>query len=153
MERSKYLDNIDYVEKVKNWESTYGNDIQERTTKTAISVKEYRTNANLPLINNDQVFHNKIIHNIGKQVMQMRISEKKQKELDAIENKIKSVKVGKLLRKKIAVDDLDDGGLSVSLDQDWDTSSWSMFITIISLFIKLLTNISNRLILSQKVQK
>jgi hypothetical protein len=137
MERSKYLDNIDNVEKVKKWENTYGKDTQERTTKTAVGVKEYRTNANLPLTNNDQVFHNKIIHNIGKQVMQMRISEKKQNEIDALENKKKSVKVGKLLRKKIEVDDLDDGGLSVSLDQDWDTSSWSKCIIkfILSNFI------------------
>jgi putative endonuclease len=37
----------------------------------------------------------------------------------------KQTKVGQLLRRRVKVTDFADGGVSISIEQDWDTSSWN----------------------------
>ena len=68
--------------------------------------------------------HNLYIHKLGMQLLQMRLKESKDIKNEKQVLSQNTTRLARLLRKKINVHELDDGGLSVSLDQDWDTTSW-----------------------------
>lgn len=68
---------------------------------------------------------NAYIHQFGKELLEMKLRENREMKSDKINLKDARTKNARLLRKKIKVVEMDDGGLSVSLDQDWDTSNWT----------------------------
>lgn len=76
-------------------------------------------------ITKSQHEHNLYIHKLGMQLLQMKLRDTEDTKADKEALKKRHSRVARLLRKKIKVLDLEDGGLSVSLDQDWDTTSWT----------------------------
>ncbi len=58
-------------------------------------------------------------------MLKAQLSDEKERQLaqEAVEKKKR--KVATILRKKVKVTDFEDGGLSVAIDQEWDTSTWS----------------------------
>ncbi len=103
-----------------------GKDVFERTRNLGLENENYRDTVHLPPINDlVQLKHNVYIHQIGAEVLQTQIDDKVEAELARLALQKKLTKVGKLLRKKIKVSDIEDGGVSISIDQEWDTSTWS----------------------------
>lgn len=62
---------------------------------------------------------------IGRDMLKLRLDEKAEMEKEHLEIVKQSARAGKLLRRKIKVTDMVDGGASVTMDQEWDTSGWS----------------------------
>lgn len=58
-------------------------------------------------------------------MLKTKLSDEKERQLaqEAVEKKKR--KVASILRKKVKVTDFEDGGLSIAIDQEWDTSTWS----------------------------
>lgn len=69
--------------------------------------------------------HTSHMREIGRDMMKLRKDEVAELEREQAEVKAQQASVGKLLRRKIRVTDMVDGGASISMDQEWDTSSWS----------------------------
>mmetsp|Transcript_21334 Transcript_21334/g.29551 ORF Transcript_21334/g.29551 Transcript_21334/m.29551 type:complete len:1492 (-) Transcript_21334:71-4546(-) len=108
------------------WEITLGKDTVSRTKNLGNDMGEFRHLAHLPKVGEDaQEKFNRFIHGLGADVLKSQLSEDKERQLAEEAILKKRNKVAKLLRKKVRVDDFEDGGLSISIDQEWDTSTWS----------------------------
>lgn len=88
----------------------------DRTVKIANVIKDYQTTAKIIPNIEGQQRHNKYIHEIGADALKMQHPKPKPAA--------KSNKSNKLFRKAIKVAEMDDGGMSISLDLEWDTSTW-----------------------------
>ena len=110
----------------RNWEKVLGPNTEKRTVKLGQENTLYRERAHLPAVNIErQTKFNVYIHDIGAELLKSNLTEEKENSLVRESLIKKQGKVAKLLRKKIKVTDFEDGGLSVSIDQEWDTSTWS----------------------------
>lgn len=110
----------------KPWERILGDDTIKRVEFTAQSATEYRRNAHLPAVDSEiQALHNQYIHELGADFLRAKLAYNKEKELEKEKLIRKQAKVGKVLRRKIKVSDLEDGGVAITIDQEWDTSTWS----------------------------
>lgn len=67
---------------------------------------------------------NRFIHGLGADVLKTQLSDEKEREIAAEALLRKKNKIASILRKKVKVTDFEDGGLSVAIDQEWDTSTW-----------------------------
>lgn len=92
----------------------------ERVSTVAKEAREYRTYTKLPLDPIAQGEHNKYIHTVGADVLKLQHVAKK--DVDAA--KRRKLAAGKIMRKAVKVSDMDDGGVSITLDLEWDTSTW-----------------------------
>jgi hypothetical protein len=72
-----------------------------------------------------QACFNHYIHDIGGTLLATKVDE----DTEEVEKRArlirKQTRLAKLLKKKVKVTDFEDGGLSVAIDREWDTSSWS----------------------------
>jgi hypothetical protein len=108
------------------WMNIEKDEVTSRTQILGHGSHEYRKSVNLPSVNRDiQNKHNIFIHELGADVLKARLDEAKQVEMEKAALEKKRTKVAKLLRRKIRVTDLEDGGVSITMDQEWDTSTWS----------------------------
>lgn len=108
------------------WRDIHGDEVAERTQFLGHDSSQYRINVNLPPVHRDlQNKHNVFIHELGADVLRAKLDEEKQMEMEREALLKKQTKVTKLLRRKIKVTDLEDGGVSISMDQEWDTSTWN----------------------------
>lgn len=111
---------------INDWELKLGDNVSTRTTSLGHESNHYRKCVNLPPVNKDvQDRHNHYIHELGKESLRTQFDEEKIIELEKAALLKKTTKVAKILKRKIKVTDLEDGGISVSIDQEWDTSTWS----------------------------
>lgn len=69
--------------------------------------------------------HTEHLREIGRDMLKLRVDEKADMEKEQAEIREQQAAVGKLLRRRIKVSDMQDGGASISMDQEWDTSGWS----------------------------
>lgn len=111
---------------LKKWESVNEDDVTNRTQFLGHDSHQYRKAVNLPPVYKEiQNKHNIFIHQLGADVLKARLDEGKQLQMEREALQKKQQKVTKLLRRKIRVVDLEDGGVSISIDQEWDTSTWN----------------------------
>lgn len=111
---------------LKKWDSINDDDVTNRTQFLGHDSHQYRKNVNFPPVHKEiQNKHNIFIHQLGADVLKARLDEEKQLQIEREALQKKQQKVTKLLRRKIRVTDLEDGGVSISMDQEWDTSTWS----------------------------
>eukprot|EP01042_Synura_sphagnicola_P013356 gene13356-16953_t len=109
------------------WEKHIGGDAAERTTKVGFDSIHYREMVHLPPTSDHRrISHETYIHTLGADVLRATFSE----EYEAREKQKKfmlqrQVTAIKKIRKRVKVDDFEDGGLSVAIEQDWDTSGWN----------------------------
>ena len=80
---------------------------------------------------NDKKFH-EYIHRTGGQVMQTQYVEpvkntnnNVEENKDAIDIKLRNKRAGKILRRKIKVEDVEDGLVEILMDKEWDTTGWN----------------------------
>ncbi|RYH22298.1 hypothetical protein EON65_19420 [archaeon] len=91
-----------------------------------VDARNYRDLVGLPQVAKEaQARHNHFVHRIGADVLQTLLSDAKLQEIEREKALKKQSKVGQLLRRKIKVTDFADGGISIAIEQDWDTSSWN----------------------------
>jgi hypothetical protein len=108
------------------WEQKFGKSIDERVQWLGHDTVLYREDVHFPPIQKEKMqVHNYFIHKLGADVLQtMRVDEDNYERERGAMMKRQQV-VSKIIRKKVKVADLDDGGISISIEQDWDTSSWN----------------------------
>ena len=108
------------------WERFLGRDAGERTHRLGHESHAYRQSVNLPQANRfQQEQFNKFIHELGADSLRTQMDIQKEIEQEQERLAKKKQRVAKILRRKIKVTDLDDGGVTVSIDQEWDTSTWN----------------------------
>ncbi len=108
------------------WEQKFGKTIDQRVQWLGQDTAIYREDVRFPPIQKEKMHvHNFLIHKLGADVLQtMHVDEENfQREQAALIRRQQAV--AKIIRKKVKVADLDDGGISISIEQDWDTSSWN----------------------------
>ena len=107
------------------WLKTLGNTAWERTERLGGEVLQFRKSVGLPPPNADkQASFNAYIHDIGGSLLATKVDDDAE-EANKRERLIrKQTRLAKLLKKKVKVTDFEDGGLSVAIDREWDTSSW-----------------------------
>lgn len=106
------------------WEiAMQGDSLVKRTSNIARDVQYYRDTINLKINEETQSQHNKYIHQTGAEMLKIQTSEvqKTPQEL-ALEKKLRGKP--KLQRRDIKVAEMDDGGHSITIDLEWDTSTW-----------------------------
>ena len=124
MEDGKKLSKMDLPQ--ARWTDISGDETTQRTQYLGHDSHEYRKAVHIPPVNRDvQNRHNIFIHELGADVLKARLDEEKQMEMEREALRKKQTKVTKLLRRKIKVTDLEDGGVSITMDQEWDTSTWN----------------------------
>ena len=116
----------DEAAKERPGEQVYGKDTLERVAAIGASARFFRdlggyTNPNPE----QQEFFNRVLHQLGKNLMEQRISETRELEEQQLELKRKKLKFGRIMRKNVEVFEDEDGGVSIALDRNWDTSNWS----------------------------
>jgi hypothetical protein len=110
----------------EKWLQTLGNTTGDRIARLGGDVIEYRQLLGLPSVNPEtQAIHNAYIHDIGGTLLRSKVDEDAEEVAAAERLRKKQTKLALILKKKIKVTDFEDGGLSVSIDQEWDTSTWS----------------------------
>lgn len=115
----------------KPWEQLMGETVIQRTQSRAVNAREFRLSAHLPPVDSEiQSKFNEYIHKLGAQALQLQLSNEKELEIERNKHKNKSMEVGRLLRRKIKVRELEEGMLSIVMDQEWDTSGWSQDMII-----------------------
>lgn len=91
-----------------------------------VDARNYRDLVGLPQVAKEaQERHNHYVHRLGADVLQTLLSDAKLQEIEREKALKKQSKLGQLLRRKIKVTDFADGGISIAIEQDWDTSSWN----------------------------
>lgn len=91
-----------------------------------VDAHNYRELANLPsVVKEHQQRHNAYVQQLGIDVLSSMMSEAKEFEIERAKALQKQSKVGTLLRKRVKVTDFADGGIAISIEQDWDTSTWN----------------------------
>lgn len=111
----------------KVWEKAMGADPQQRTERLGRDSQHYRDLVHLPPSDNfRKTHHENFIHTLGADVLKSIFSdeyeERERQKKFMVKKEVAAVSV---IRKRIKVDDFDDGGLSVAIEQDWDTSGWN----------------------------
>lgn len=110
----------------KPWESSLGANVEQRVKLLGRDSLKYKKD--VKYASGDKVQEQRFIdymHQTGAELLQLRLSDKKQLELERSEFRSKSHQAALLIRKKVKVQELEDGMLSVVMDQEWDTSGWS----------------------------
>lgn len=108
------------------WLKSLGKDAGDRVRSLGANVRDFRDSLGLPPSTGTerQEIFNAYMHDIGATMLRSKVDED-QEDKDAVERlKRKEFKLAQILRKKVKVTDFEDGGLSISIDQEWDTSTW-----------------------------
>ncbi len=98
------------------WELDRGDNVIDRTRKVAQVVREYRDTIGLNINQETQNSHNSYIHETGASMLKIQLPEVKVKRSNS--------KIQKIMKRAVKVSEMDDGGLTIALDLEWDTSSW-----------------------------
>ena len=100
-----------------------GKTLIERTSNMAKDVRYYRDIINMAPNEETQKSHNKYIHQTGAEMLKIQTSEVQLTPQEiALQKKLRGKP--KLQRREIKVADMDDGGHSITIDLEWDTSTW-----------------------------
>jgi len=111
---------------VKQWELSLGSTVSDRTQNLGHGSLNYRKAIKIPQVDGYiQEMHNLYMHELGKESLKAQLDDDKLIELEKAALLKKTTKVAKILKRKIKVTDLEDGGVSITIDQEWDTSTWS----------------------------
>ncbi|KAJ1435089.1 hypothetical protein B484DRAFT_446296 [Ochromonadaceae sp. CCMP2298] len=113
-------------EEQAQYDKMMGGSVTDRTQFLGKESNAYRKATGMAPVTRDQMeSHNKFIHQLGADVLKSRYDEEKSRQLDLEALARKRIKVVKILRRKIRVADMEDGGVSITMDQEWDTSTWN----------------------------
>lgn len=116
------------VPSASDWEKSLGSDSASRTAKVGHDAMEFRTMVNIKGPTEYQrTMHESFIHSLGADVLRTMFSDEylaQEKQRKSLMQQ-RQVTAVKKLRRRIRVDDFEDGGLSVAIEQDWDTSGWN----------------------------
>jgi hypothetical protein len=112
---------------VKQWELSLGGlTVSDRTQNLGHDSLNYRKAVKIPKVDGYlQQMHNLYMHELGKESLKAQLDDDKLIELEKAALLKKTTKIAKILKRKIKVTDLEDGGVSITIDQEWDTSTWS----------------------------
>ena len=112
-------------EKDEEWIKALGANTGDRTNNLGADVIQFRKNVGLPQsVGEKQELFNKYMHDIGSTLLRSKVDEDAEEKEAQDRLKRKQKQLATLLKKKVKVTDFDDGGLSIAIDREWDTSTW-----------------------------
>jgi hypothetical protein len=116
----------DILNEARPWEGKFGKDTVERVQRLGRDSHEYRESVHLPPIDKESKHHHEVyMQNLGSDMLKTMFTDDQIYEKERTIALKKQSKIGQLLKKRIKVTDFEDGGLNISMEQDWDTSSWN----------------------------
>jgi hypothetical protein len=109
-----------------DWEvKQLGDTTEKRIHKVALDSISYRNRAKQSKNHASQAKFDQYIHKTGMEMLEMLPGETKEQADVASAIARKNARIGKVLRRRVRVSEMKDGGMSIAIDLEWDTTTWS----------------------------
>lgn len=109
-----------------DWEvKQLGDSTDKRLHKVAVDSIRYRSRAGVVKNRASQAKHDLYIHKTGMEMLELLPGETKEQAEVAAAIARKNARIGKVLKRRVRVSEMKDGGMSIAIDLEWDTTTWS----------------------------
>ena len=109
-----------------DWEiQQLGDSVDKRLHKIASDSKAYRDRAGVVKNQQSQALHDRYIHKTGMEMLELLPGETKEQAEAAAALARKNARIGKVLKRRVRVTEMKDGGMAIAIDLEWDTTTWS----------------------------
>ena len=109
-----------------DWElSQFGGTVEERLQHVAADSINFRGRSGVKKNEITQKIHDSYIHKVGMEMLEMLPGETKEEAEEKAAMAKKAARIGKTLQRRVRVSEMKDGGMSIAIDLEWDTTTWS----------------------------